>query len=159
MTVSGLRLPSTHTRPSPCMLPLHMPAGYGFTSKYEDAILHGCIPVVVMDIAEPALSTIVDQADVSGTWASRCWAGTKLGAIGGMHEILGPRPPCIHARNHSSVITSPRRSCCPSAALCPSMLPVRVKTADMACLPEILKAISQKEIRRLQDNIAQHWKR
>lgn len=44
----------------------HAPAGNGFTSKYDEALVHGCIPVVIMDIADSALSNVVDPAEVSG---------------------------------------------------------------------------------------------
>ncbi|KFM24871.1 putative glucuronoxylan glucuronosyltransferase F8H [Auxenochlorella protothecoides] len=39
--------------------------GDGYTSRYEDAITHGCIPVVIMDNVSPTLGTIINEADIS----------------------------------------------------------------------------------------------
>lgn len=51
--------------PTPCT------PGDGWTSRYEDAILHGCIPVAIMDNVKPILSNIIDEADVSSeAWGS-----------------------------------------------------------------------------------------
>ena len=35
-------------------------AGDGFSTRAEDAILHGCIPVVIMDNVDPVFATILD---------------------------------------------------------------------------------------------------
>ncbi|RMZ55166.1 hypothetical protein APUTEX25_005444 [Auxenochlorella protothecoides] len=73
----------------------------GWTSRYEDAILHGCIPVAIMDNVKPILSNIIDEADVS----------------------------------------------------------IRVGFDEVGRLPEILKAVPQEEIERLQRNIGRFWRR
>ena len=34
--------------------------GDGFSTRAEDAILHGCVPVIIMDDVDPVFSTILD---------------------------------------------------------------------------------------------------
>ncbi len=40
-------------------------AGDGFSPRAEDAILHGCVPVVVMDEVDPVFSSILDWSAFS----------------------------------------------------------------------------------------------
>jgi len=39
--------------------------GDGFSRRAEDSILHGCIPVIIMDDVEEKFSTIVDYSNFS----------------------------------------------------------------------------------------------
>ena len=38
----------------------HAHAGDGFSPRAEDAVLHGCLPVVVMDDVDPVFASILD---------------------------------------------------------------------------------------------------
>jgi Exostosin family len=39
--------------------------GDGWSPRAEDAILHGCIPMVVMDHVDPVFATILDWSEFS----------------------------------------------------------------------------------------------
>lgn len=39
---------------------MHTAPGDGFSTRAEDSILHGCIPVVIMDEVDPVLATALD---------------------------------------------------------------------------------------------------
>ena len=51
--------------------------GDGWTTRVEDAMLHGCIPVLFMDNVIPVYGTILDEEDVYGEWdcggANEAW--------------------------------------------------------------------------------------
>ena len=40
-------------------------AGDGFSPRAEDAVLHGCIPVVIMDDVDPVFGSILDWSSFS----------------------------------------------------------------------------------------------
>lgn len=41
------------------------PTGDGWSSRFEDAILHGCIPVIIQDGVEVSWSSLLDLGKVS----------------------------------------------------------------------------------------------
>ena len=41
-------------------------AGDGWTTRVEDAMLHGCIPVLFMDNVVPVFGNIIKEEDVYG---------------------------------------------------------------------------------------------
>ena len=54
------------TRQEPCpwqcqdMSACHAHAGDGFSPRAEDAVLHGCLPVVIMDDVDPVFASVLE---------------------------------------------------------------------------------------------------
>lgn len=48
-----------------CIFHFHPPAGDGYAQRLEDAILHGCLPVIIMDHVHVAFETLIDFAPFS----------------------------------------------------------------------------------------------
>ena len=46
------------TKPPAC-------AGDGFSTRAEDAVLHGCLPVIIMDDVDPVFASILDWSAFS----------------------------------------------------------------------------------------------
>ncbi len=65
-------------------------AGDGFSPRAEDAILHGCLPVVIMDDVDPIFASILDWESFSvripevGTSLSLC-RGHVIGMLAEVH--------------------------------------------------------------------------
>ena len=43
----------------------HAHAGDGFSPRAEDAVLHGCLPVVIMDDVDPVFASVLDWESFS----------------------------------------------------------------------------------------------
>lgn len=57
---------------SRCSLSSCQPTGDGWTSRYGDAVSHGCIPVCIMDNVVTMFGTIIEEHDIAG-WLAVRW--------------------------------------------------------------------------------------
>ena len=58
-----IRMSPLWQKPGEMRGPLY--TGDGFSSRAEDAVLQGCLPVVIMDSVEPTFSNILDWSAFS----------------------------------------------------------------------------------------------
>lgn len=137
-------------------LPTNPPTGYGFTSKYEEALQYGCIPVIIMDIVDPALSNVVDPTEVSSTRQ-----GLELHGSEGSGRDCGSACRREREGEHWDSPHNVRLSATRPPPPPPNQLNsvVRIMRKDLERVPEILGGIPAEEVERLQRNIARHWHR
>ena len=67
-------------------------AGDGFSPRAEDAVLHGCIPVVIVDNVDPVFATVLDWDSFSLRIAEvQPWCCSFVGLCEGMADRLAGR--------------------------------------------------------------------
>ena len=73
-----IKLSSVHDELSACqcsqMCPFRLPllfihfSGDGWSARYEDAALHGCVPVIIMDNTLGPFEALIDYSQFSVRW-------------------------------------------------------------------------------------------